>query len=63
MISYVLAAIIVLVVVLFAFKADSKPQQKNTTKREPLSGVVSKSDWYMEDMGWVHNKKVMIEGL
>ena len=63
MISYVLAAIIVLVVVLFAFKADSKPQQKNTTKREPLSGVVSKSDWYMDDMGWVHNKKVMIEGL
>lgn len=63
LISYVLAAIIVLVVVLFAFKADSKPQQKNTTKREPLSGVVSKSDWYMDDMGWVHNKKVMIEGL
>lgn len=62
LISYVLSAIIILVVVVFMFRPATKPQQ-NTTKREPLSGVVSKSDWYMDDLGWVQSKKVMIEGL
>lgn len=63
LISYVLTAIIILVVVLFMFKPNSKPQLQNTTKREALSGVVSKTDWYLDDIGWVQSKRVLIDGL
>ena len=36
---------------------------ENTTERTPLSGVVNKTEWYQDDIGWVKNKSVLIEGL
>lgn len=36
---------------------------KNTTKREALHGVVSKTDWYADNIGWVSSKSTLISGL
>lgn len=36
----------------------------NSTKvREPLKGVVSKTDWYEDQIGWISSEKVLISGL
>lgn len=36
----------------------------NSTKaREPLQGVVTKTDWYEDQIGWISGEKVLIEGL
>ena len=36
----------------------------STTKsREPLQGVVTKTDWYEDEIGWISSEKVLIEGL
>lgn len=36
---------------------------KNKTERIPLNGVVSKTDWYEDNIGWVSSKNTMISGL
>ena len=41
---------------------DSSVTQ-STTEREPLEGVVSKTDWYEDQLGWISNEKVLEEGL
>ncbi|WP_294562587.1 hypothetical protein [uncultured Traorella sp.] len=35
----------------------------NTTQREPLVGVVNKTDWYEDELGWIRNRNVLIDGL
>lgn len=35
----------------------------NTKQREALSGQVRKTDWYEDDIGWISNRQVLIEGL
>ena len=36
---------------------------RSTKVREKLDGVVTKSDWYEDQVGWVSSEKVLIEGL
>ena len=36
---------------------------KNTTERTALSGQVNKTDWYQDNLNWVSNKQVLINGL
>lgn len=36
---------------------------KNTKQREALSGVVIKTDWYQDELGWIISDSVMIDGL
>lgn len=36
---------------------------KNTTQREKLTGVVNKTDWYEDNIGWVSSKNTLISGL
>lgn len=36
---------------------------KNTTQRTALSGVVNKTDWYEDNIGWISNKNTLISGL
>lgn len=35
----------------------------SSTKREPLEGVVTKTDWYEDQLGWISSESVLIEGL
>lgn len=44
-------------------KTTNKTVIKNTTEREKLVGVVSKTDWYEDQIGWISSKNVLIEGL
>lgn len=36
---------------------------KNTTQRVALNGVVSKTDWYEDNIGWITSKNTLITGL
>lgn len=36
---------------------------ENTTERTKLEGVVSKTDWYQDDLGWIRSPNKMITGL
>lgn len=37
--------------------------QKSTKQREKLQGVVTKTEWYEDQIGWITSEKVLIEGL
>ena len=37
--------------------------EKSTKQREPLKGVVTKTDWYDDQLGWISSEKVLISGL
>ncbi len=43
--------------------SDHSGVDKSTRVREKLEGVVTKSDWYEDQIGWVSSEKVLIEGL
>ena len=36
---------------------------ESTRVREPLQGVVNKTDWYQDDLGWISSERVLIQGL
>lgn len=42
---------------------NSAKVPKNTTQRVALDGVVSKTDWYEDKIGWITSKNVLITGL
>ncbi len=37
--------------------------EKSTKQREALKGVVTKTDWYDDQLGWISSEKVLISGL
>ncbi|MCD7895022.1 MAG: hypothetical protein LUG60_15205 [Erysipelotrichaceae bacterium] len=41
----------------------SSSVSENTTERTKLEGVVSKTDWYQDDLGWIRSPNQMITGL
>lgn len=49
--------------VFFAGSSSTNGSVKNTTQREPIVSQVKKTDWYEDQLYWVKNKNVMIEGL
>ena len=64
--------IILIILMLFAFSdffngcainynRDNVAESSKT--REPLQGVVSKTDWYEDELGWISSEKVLISGL
>lgn len=65
-----LSTIVTIIVILFilgtfismATSSNSKIP-KNTKERTALFGVVNKTDWYQDDIGWVSNKSTLISGL
>lgn len=62
----VIAVIIVFVIIIMvsiAMSNNSDTIPKNKTERVALSGVVSKTDWYEDKIGWVSSKNTMISGL
>lgn len=42
---------------------NSTKLPKNTTQRVALNGVVSKTDWYEDNIGWITSKNTLITGL
>ena len=57
--------IIILITIAIPFiKSTSNTNiPKNTTQRVALSGVVSKTDWYEDNIGWITSKNTLITGL
>lgn len=41
----------------------TQTEYTTSTKREPLEGIVSKTDWYEDQLGWISSENVLIEGL
>lgn len=61
---FVIFFIIVMFIMLMTFTGNpSKQTIKNTTERVALKGVVSKTDWYQDDIGWITSKNKLIKGL
>lgn len=63
----IVGAIIVIILVVIIFSSgiftNSSNVPKNKTERTALSGVVSKTDWYEDNIGWVSSKNTLISGL
>ena len=60
----VLLVFVVIVGVAFStMRSGSQESVKNTTERTPLVGQVNKTDWYEDDIGWITERTVLIEGL
>lgn len=58
----ILIFVILSVYILFPRNSNSSIPQ-NTTQREALSGVVNKTDWYDDRLGWIESRNVLIDGL
>ena len=62
---FVIIFISVIILTLFysmrGSSASSVPS--NTKDRTALSGVVSKTEWYKDELNWIRSKSVLIEGL
>ena len=43
--------------------SSSNSVPANTTERTPLQGVVNKTDWYDDELGWIRSSNQLIEGL
>lgn len=48
---------------MFGNRNTSTEIEKSTKVREPLQGVVTKTDWYEDSLGWISSEKVLISGL
>lgn len=63
----IVGAIIVIIFVIIIFSSgifsNSSNVPKNKTERTALSGVVSKTDWYEDNIGWISSKNTLISGL
>lgn len=64
-ITFVIVIIILIIIMSMATSSlnQSNNVPKNTTKRTALSGVVSKTDWYEDNIGWISSKNTLISGL
>jgi uncharacterized membrane protein len=56
-------AIIVLSIMSSSMTQNTKTVIKNTTQREKLVGVVNKTDWYDDQIGWVNAQRSLTVGL
>ncbi len=59
-------AFLIIISIISTFSSSSNKSSdipKNTKERTALSGVVNKTDWYDDQIGWVSSKSVLINGL
>ena len=52
-----------MVLVIVGLFADDTDSMTNTTERTALTGAVQMTDYYEDDIGWITEKDVLIEGL
>lgn len=62
-VSLIIFLIIIMLVVMPIIQKDLTKVPKNTTQRVALNGVVSKTDWYEDNIGWITSKNTLISGL
>lgn len=55
--------IIIIISINSSLISNSTKVPKNTTQRVALNGVVSKTDWYEDNIGWITSKNTLISGL
>ena len=55
--------IIIIISINMNIVSNSTKIPKNTTQRVALNGVVSKTDWYEDNIGWITSKNTLISGL
>lgn len=60
---YVIFVIFIIAFIYIGITSESTSNLKSTKERTPLNGVVSKTEWYEDNIGWVSSKNVLIEGL
>ena len=63
--SSVIAWIIIIgiIIIILASIGSSSSIPKNTKERQALAGVVNKTEWYKDGIGWISNKSTLIDGL
>lgn len=65
--STIIAIFIILMIIVIPTiqktSVNSSKVSKNTTQRVALNGVVSKTDWYEDKIGWITSKNDLITGL
>ncbi len=54
---------VALIVFITMLGYSSSESSGNSIKRTPLSGQVHKTEWFQDNIGWVSNKSVLIQGL
>lgn len=63
----ILVFLIILMLIVIPIIQDNSSNSvkipKNTTQRVALKGVVSKTDWYEDNIGWITSKNTLISGL
>lgn len=64
-VMWLIIIIIFFVIILTANSAGNNETNipNNTKQRTALSGVVNKTDWYEDKIGWISNKNTLISGL
>lgn len=57
--------IVFIIIMAFAISLNNNSYNipKSTKNRSALSGVVTKTDWYKDDIGWITSKSTLISGL
>jgi hypothetical protein len=65
--TFIIVFIVLMILMTYSINSlntqNSTKVSKNTTQRTALSGVVSKTDWYEDNIGWVTSKSTLISGL
>lgn len=58
-----IGVVLIMIFSLFSMGNSSSSVAKNTTERIPLSNIVTKTDWYHDELGWIRSENQLIEGL
>lgn len=62
-IAFFIILMIIAIPIIQKTSINTSKVSKNTTQRVALNGVVSKTDWYEDKIGWITSKNVLITGL
>lgn len=62
-IAFIILLMILMIPTIQNTSLKSSKVLKNTTQRVALEGLVSKTDWYEDKIGWITSKNVLITGL
>ena len=64
---FTILVIFIIIALLFgnirSSSSGSSSVPSNTTQRTPLSGAVSKTSWYDDQIGWIRNERDLVSGL
>ena len=62
-VTFIFMLAIIIIIVSASMTSNNGGVPSNTKQRTALSGVVNKTDWYEDKIGWISNKNTLISGL